>query len=224
MPPIRISRSRMTACPACSRHIRVAEKLDETQCPFCGVDLKSAVHDARTSTLTRLRDGISSGTGVIAASLASASLVVACSTEQQATPVYGVAPDAIQSDSNAADSGSTTDTTVADTTSSTDTSAAADIPIGPLYGLPAPDATSDAGVSDSGTSDSGTSDSGTSDSGTTDAVPLDAQPAEDVPVMPLYGMPAPDTSSNQDAGSDTLDAIDAVDVTPQPEYGIPPGG
>ena len=214
MPPIRISRSRMTACPACSRHIRVAEKLDETQCPFCGVDLKSAVHDARTSTLTRLRDGISSGTGVIAASLASASLVVACSTEQQATPVYGVAPDAIQSDSNAADSGSTTDTTVADTTSSTDTSAAADIPIGPLYGLPAPDATSDAGVSDSGTSDSGT----------TDAVPLDAQPAEDVPVMPLYGMPAPDTSSNQDAGSDTLDAIDAVDVTPQPEYGIPPGG
>ena len=87
MPPIRISRSRMTACPACSRHIRVAEKLDETQCPFCGVDLKSAVHDARTSTLTRLRDGISSGTGVIAASLASASLVVACSTEQQATPV-----------------------------------------------------------------------------------------------------------------------------------------
>ena len=209
MPPIRISRSRMTACPACSRHIRVAEKLDETQCPFCGVDLKTAVHEARTSTLTRIRDGISSGTGVLAASLAGASLVAACSTEPQTTPVDGDAPDVIQSDSNAADSGSTTDTattdtTVVDTTTTTDTTTAADIPIMPMYGLPAPDATSDVGV--------------------TDTTELDSKPAEDVPVMPLYGMPAPDTSSNHDAGSDTLDAVDAVDVTPQPEYGIPPGG
>ncbi len=257
MPPIRISRSRMTSCPACHAHIRVADRLQETDCPFCGARLEDAVRSARQGTLTLLRRSVNSRSGTLAASLLSLSLsTAACSDDTSGEGVDAGIVDAATGDGTVADSSGDSSGT-GDTSGAGDTGPA-DVAVdtaadtggggGALYGLPAdvldPDTgATDAGTTDAGTTDAGTTDAGTTDAGTTDAGTPDAgtpdagvddtnandtKPAKDIPISPLYGIPAPDTLQQPDSGDttdsgDSIDAEDAPDSAPQPEYGIPPG-
>lgn len=132
---IKISRHGLTSCPACSAHIRVADELHETACPFCGADLMA---DAGGGVLSSLRSAVSSGrSGLVAASLFGLTALAGCGDDED--------PAADMSDT-ASDTQDMADDTADDTMTDTP-SDAPDLEVQPLYGLPAdmtPDTNPDA--------------------------------------------------------------------------------
>ena len=109
MSTIKISRQGLTVCPACSKHIQVAERLAETVCPFCNAELGEALATASRDPGPMQRLAGSGRSAIIAASMMGMPLVgcadgedgpadpvdmVADSTSDiMNTPVYGMPAD-----------------------------------------------------------------------------------------------------------------------------------
>jgi len=74
MAPIRISRQRMTECPACHSHIQVSEQPAETICAFCGAGLLAAAAEKPAGALELVRRAGSGRSSALAASLLGLSL------------------------------------------------------------------------------------------------------------------------------------------------------
>lgn len=128
-----VSRHQLTECPSCQAHIRVADKVAETTCPFCDAVLGQALAQRARPSL-----GSISRTSLMAGALLGLSVIPGCDDgdDPQPQPVYGVPADVIVSDA-ASDSqpaplyGEPADIQV-------DT--APDFGPQPEYGVPAPDA------------------------------------------------------------------------------------
>ncbi len=77
-PKVYVSDDRLTSCPSCLNHIRVAPKLTETVCPFCEVSLTVAVRGTAGSGALGVLSA--SRSGKVAAALAGLGLTmtVAC--------------------------------------------------------------------------------------------------------------------------------------------------
>ena len=84
---IKITRHGLTRCPSCDAHIRVAENLSDTVCPFCKSALKDAV--AVRSPLARVAEA--GRAGVVAASIMGLTGMSACISGT--APVYGAPAD-----------------------------------------------------------------------------------------------------------------------------------
>ncbi len=224
-----VSRHRMTECPSCHAHVRVAGDVLAQACTFCGARLNAPKRDV----FSRLLDLGGTSGGVVAAMLGLG--LVRCNDapitdlapdtgDQMVVPLYGIPP---------VDSG-LPDATVADAREplpqpeygAPPVDAGDPIP-GPLYGI----SPIDSGVSDSGaqvvdaTEPLPEPDYGIPPIFEDAAVGSDA---EDIPV-PLYGAAPVDAGggTRRDAGGgggrrDGGGRLDAEDTPPVPLYGIAP--
>jgi hypothetical protein len=112
VPKIRVSKQGLTRCPTCASHIKLADDIRETVCPFCADNLVVSLHrgTAVTDLLSSVSQSLMSGRGgLITASLVGASLALSCSDAPAPNPA---------------------DTSQVDTTTAPDTNNA------PEYGLP----------------------------------------------------------------------------------------
>lgn len=163
MSTIRISRSRMTACPACQNHIQVAENISETVCPFCQAALVGG-GGGSTATPPKFGRFVPQSRGaLIAASLLGLSLA-ACTNS---------------AGSEGADA-SSNDTATGELAGNSDTAEAADSGVMPLYGMPA-DIAQDSAPQDLPQAMYGMP---------ADVQPSDVTAAPDQAVAPMYGMAA----------------------------------
>ncbi len=87
-----VSRHRMTECPGCGVHIRVAEDIGATTCPFCHDVLRQSVA-RRSSGSSGL--GLFGRTSVVAGALFGLSVVAGCDDPLTVLPVYGAPADVI---------------------------------------------------------------------------------------------------------------------------------
>ncbi len=96
---IRITRHGLTACPSCHAHIRVADNLAETVCPFCSAGLADAFPHLKSRQLSRLARVAQAGrSGILAASLLGLTGMGACGDDNNVQPAYGVPADTIMPD------------------------------------------------------------------------------------------------------------------------------
>ncbi len=208
MATIRVSRQGLTRCPACGRHIRFAESVALTACPFCGSGL-SGVAKAKAAIVHGARGGI------LAAGLMGA---LACESSATGTSPAG--------DTTGGDSAVTTDVAsepdVVDPGEDT-VEPAEDIGAQPEYGLPPMDVEEPEDIPVQPLY------GGPPDTVTTDDVPIqplygapsDIVESDDVPVQPLYGAP-PDDISESDASDTSHDVVEDAGPGPVPLYGLPP--
>lgn len=83
---IKVSRQGLTLCPACSKHIQVAEQLEETACPFCQAEFTKALVTANRAPGPLQRLAGSGRSAVIAASLMGMPMVGVACADGESTP------------------------------------------------------------------------------------------------------------------------------------------
>ena len=85
---VQVSRAGFTRCPSCHSHMKVAAKLAETSCPFCGASIlaESRAEGALKSAARALMTGRSS---IIAASLFGSVALTSCGETPTSTATGG---------------------------------------------------------------------------------------------------------------------------------------
>mgnify|MGYP000664851408 CR=1 FL=1 len=199
-----VSRHRMTECPSCHAHVRVAAEVKQTACPFCETKVTARPRDV----FALLRDiGTSTTGGVVAAALMGLGLVNCNeasvidglkpdSGDHAISPLYGIPP----IDSGIADA----TIRVPDAAATGLADAREPVPV-PAYGIaPQPDATTVADAQDPPPEPEYGIPPIHDDASVNDA--------EDPPPVALYGI----SPVNRDAGTRVEDA---GEDTPVPLYG-----
>ena len=141
---IKVTRHGLTSCPSCSAHIKLAESVSATTCPFCNTALSVAASGNASGLLSSLASSVMAGrSSLIVASLLSMGGVAACESNSGNNgngdvvidsgpppqdvpdqPLYGAVPDDVGPPMDAADDTATDD-------------ADAEPPAQALYGAPA---------------------------------------------------------------------------------------
>lgn len=168
MATIRISRSRMTACPSCQSHIQVAENIAETVCPFCQTALTAGLASKMASPPDFTRFASAGRGALIAASLLGLSMASCTNSAGSAG-----------TDASSNDSGN------AELSGSDDASDASDSGVAPMYGMPA-DTAQDSASQDDVPQDLPQAMYGMP----ADVQKGDTEAAPDQAVAPMYGMAA----------------------------------
>lgn len=203
---IRVSRDGLSRCPGCLTHIRVAEDIKDTTCPFCGASIIPSRNDPAESR-SAFRDLMTGRTGVVTASLFGLSTAIAGCGDDDPPPPASTAEVTESTDQTGA-----TDST--DSTDSADTTDPSTDPIevtessdpGPVdvYGLP-PD---NGGIDP----DEGNTADVTESTDTPDVdEEIETTESDDPGPVDLYGMPPIDAGSADDGAP-----------PPEPAYGVPP--
>ena len=139
---VKITRHGLTACPGCHAHIRVAENLADTVCPFCATALKDAIRSTGGSALSRVVKA--SRSGLVAASILGIGGMSACTNSEPVPgpPADTIVPDAAHDAMPQPEYGMPADITIPSDTQK-------DAGPQPAYGIPAdtlsPDTAPDAG-------------------------------------------------------------------------------
>ena len=220
---VRVSREGLTRCPACAAHIKVAEQLRDTLCPFCGASILAAdentvadegvVATALRKTAKALMTGRSS---IIAASLFGAT-AMGCGDEATTTTT-GADQDVIETSSTDTGTGTGTGTETGTEATGTEVTGETTDPPDPAsdYGGPGfEEDTVDTGFAP----DVVESDAQTTTGGDVPDIEEDTAPPGEGAAD--YGGPGFD--DGDDGGTTDADVVqeDAPEPTPQPEYGVP---
>ena len=204
---VKVSRVGLTRCPACRSHIKVAQKLSETECPFCGESLVAVHQGAMAAAVDRAAGAIVRGrSSLIAGALMGAVAVgtAGCPADEVGNGGSGtgqVADVPQGTDTGGDDAGTATggdstggDSTGGDVTGTDGTmdviEMEPDIPVEPPYGHP----------------------------------PMDdvVEPEPDIPDQPLYGGPPTDDVEETEPEDTHVEEEDTSDPPVEPLYGAVP--
>ena len=229
---VKVSRAGLTRCPACRSHMKVALKLSETECPFCGESLVAVHQGAMAAAVNRAAGAIVRGrSSLIAGALMGAVAVgtAGCPSDDvgnggsgtgQVSDVPG-STDTGGDDAGMATGGDTTGGDGAMDVMAMEPDIPAEPPYGnppmddieepesdmpmdqPLYGGPPVDDVEEPEAQDTH---------------------VEGEDAEEAPVEPLYGAIPVDAGSFDDDDAtekDDAEAEDAADPPVEPLYGVP---
>ena len=160
---MKVSRTGMTACPACHAHIRVAHPLTSTICPFCDTSVGDGGVRAERSGLGRVMHA--GRAGVVAASLLGMTGLGGCDSASSGASKDGAGTDVVMDIGDQPVYGLPADAFAPDTLEDTSPQPQ------PAYGVPPADITED-------------------DSASSDAMDAVSDTIADMAVQPVYGLPA----------------------------------